>query len=190
MRVSRSASPPMPDLTSSACRSFASCGSRKAFPVRRSVAARSPTTTSTWATRTWAQSRSAARIQSAGPAQDTPSRRAIFVCHPRSQTDEQHVRHHDPVENRASRIPSAGDEGGSSGSARVLRPWPAGWPELRCRDPARARTGAGRSGFPAARVSRSIREGRGVSPERSRARVAALVLPVEQRARRAPARSG
>ena len=36
----------------------------------------------TWVTRTWARSRSADRIRSQGPAKDTASRRAIFVCQP------------------------------------------------------------------------------------------------------------
>ena len=75
-------------------------------------------------------------------------------------------------------------------AARVLRQRPARRRQFRRRHSVRARTDAGRSGLPAARPSRSGRrpnEPR-VSPERSRSRVAAVVLPVEQHPRRSPAR--
>ena len=65
-----------------ACRSCERCGSRKASRNRCSGAGSSPMTRCTWATRTSARSRSAVLIKSTGPAKDTPSRRAIFVCQP------------------------------------------------------------------------------------------------------------
>ena len=85
----RSACRSRPGRTSSACRSCGSCGSRKACRNRCSAAGSSRTTRCTWTTRTSARSRSAVRTTIAGPAKDTPSRRAIFVCQPRLATEEQ-----------------------------------------------------------------------------------------------------
>ena len=61
-----------------------------------------------------------------GPAQDTPSRRAIFVCQPQSQLRGTRLRDHDPVEDRPARLSPAGDEGGPADAARILRPWATG----------------------------------------------------------------
>ena len=82
---SRSACRSRPGRTWSACRSCGRCGSRKACRSRCSAAASSPTTRSTWTTRTSARCRSAGRIASSRRRRkDTPSRRAIFVCQPDS----------------------------------------------------------------------------------------------------------
>ena len=69
---------------------------------------------------------------------------------------------------------------------------PARRRKFRRRDSIRARTNARRPGLPAARPSRSAprRRQASLSPERSRSRLAPVVLPVEQHSRRAPARPG
>ena len=80
-------------------------------------------------------------------------------------------------------------------AARVLRERPARRRQLRRRHSVRARADAGRSGLPAARPPGSAGAIRGAAaggppPERPRARLAPVVLPVEQHSRRAPARPG
>ena len=72
-----------------------------------------------------------------------------------------------------------------------LRGRPAGW-QLRQRHAVRARTNARGSEFPVPGRARSgePRGGDGLSPQRSRARVAVVVFPLEQRAGRRAARRG
>ena len=51
---------------------------------------------------------------------DSPSRRRIFVCRPAAPADEVPVRHADPVDAGAARLPPAGDRRGPAGPDAVL----------------------------------------------------------------------
>ena len=128
------------------------------------------------------------------------TRRAAARCSSASRrldAEERALRDEDPVAHRPARLSPAGDERRRRDAADVLRRRPARRRQLRRRHPVRARAGAGRSRLPAARASRSgrpraggQRQRRGLSHERHRDRLAAVVLPVEQHSRRAPDRSG
>ena len=120
-------------------------------------------------------------------AGDTPSRRRIFVCRPAPAAEEDAVRADDPARRwRAAPIAApvtAADDRHADG--RFYR---QGRHERRLRDrhPARARARAGR---PALRLPHRRGAGRAcrrrrVSHQRSRTRLAAVVLPVEQHSRR------
>ena len=80
-----------PDRTSSACRSSASCGNPKGCRSRCSADASSPTTKSTWATRTWRRFKSADRMalrfSRTGTRREpkAESRERLFVCRPRAR---------------------------------------------------------------------------------------------------------
>ena len=112
---------------------------------------------------------------------DTPSRRRIFVCRP---TDEPTTRARAQILSRSRAAPT----GGRSTDADIqdllpfLRARPRGR-RVRARHPARARAAAGQ---PAVSLSHRARPAPRCSPgaaypdQRPRARVAALVLPVEQ----------
>ncbi len=67
------------------CRSSGSYGNRKVFHNPCSEAGLLPTTRSIWIMRTWVRCRSAEPYKNAGPAKDTPSRRAIFICQPQAR---------------------------------------------------------------------------------------------------------
>ena len=175
---------------SSACRSCASCGSRKACRSRCSAAACSRTTRSTWTTRTSARSRSAVRIRRRGAGEGHAEPPRDLRLSAEGAGGRAGLRHEDPLADGPARLSPAGDR------ARMCRRCstffderPARRRRLRRRHSVRARADAGRSGFPAARAIaiRPARRRGGLSPERSRARLAAVVLPVEQHSRRAPA---
>ena len=134
---------------------------------------------------------SADRTASSGTATNTPSRRAIFVCEPNSRLRDTGVRDEDPVADGAAGLPPAGHEGRSRHAAEFF-------------ESGRRDGGTFDAGIQFAlermlvdpdfllRVHRSGRIGAPTRPpsERHRARVAAVVLPLEQHSRRAPARRG
>ena len=65
-------------------------------------------------------------FQITGPAKDTPSRRAIFVCQPRTAAEEQACAQEDPFEDRPACLSTARDQGRRADAARILRQRPAG----------------------------------------------------------------
>ena len=117
------------------------------------------------------------------------------------------LRREGALETRQAGVSPARHALGRADAARLLRERPArGW-KLRRRDSVRARASARRPRFSVARVpgscpppldvrARSHGEASGaengiaISPERSRARLAPVVLPLEQHSRRAPASIG
>ena len=123
---------------------------------------------------------------------DTPSRRRIFVCHPQSPADERRpMREAHPLDGRAPRVPSAGHGCRHPDAHRVLRDRPESrW--VRCGHRTGSRACARRSAVrvpPRARAGEHRRR-QAVSSLRSRARVAALVLPLEQHSGRCAAGRG
>ena len=99
------------------------------------------------------------------------------------------VRQADSLDARAPRLSPAGDRWRTGDAAPVLRGRPRRR-QLRDRHSIRAGTTARGSEFPVPRRARSgePRAGDGVSPQRSRAGVAAVVFPVEQHSGRRAAR--
>ena len=130
--------------------------------------------------------------RSRGPAKDTPSRRAIFVCEPRSRGPTNSAcADDDPVAHGPAGLSAAGDERGRRDAARVLRP--AADATAEASTPAFSSRSSGCSWIPisccASIASRRRHPAtRRLSPERPRARVAVVVLSVEQHPGRAPAR--
>ena len=127
----------------------------------------------------------------ASGAGDTPSRERILTCTPNAPTEER------PCAERILRtLASAGYRGMQTDerrrhAARVLRPGTRGR-RLRERDRDRGRAPARRSEVHLSRRARACRRraGQHIPGQRSRARVAALVLPLEQHpGRRADYRS-
>ena len=124
---------------------------------------------------------------------DTPSRRRIFVCRPAAASEEEGVRPPHPVAAGPPRLPPAARGRRRRDAARVL-PGRAGEGRrrLRHRHSARPRAAARRSRLPpaGARGSARCRAGAGVPAARPRARLAPVVLPLEQHPRRGAARRG
>ena len=121
---------------------------------------------------------------------DSPSRRRIFVCRPaspkaparqaRPPRKRQRARAGFSRRSRAARI-AARRMRRTSGPAAVLRTRPQRG-QLRSRHPEGARAAAGQSAVPLPHRARACqRSGRhGVSRQRSRTRLAAVLLPLEQ----------
>ncbi len=98
------------------------------------------------------------------------------------------VREADPPLPHAPRVPTPGHRHGHPGSAAVLRERPER-SRLRRRHRTRARTPARQPAVPVPRRARAPRrcDGHGVQSERHRARLAPVLLPVEQHPRRSAA---
>jgi hypothetical protein len=65
----------------------------------------------------------------AGPAKDTPSRRAIFVCQPH-RFERASLRQHDPFANGAAILSPARYESRRPDPDGVFQHWPARWRKL------------------------------------------------------------
>ena len=122
-------------------------------------------------------------------AGDTASRRRIFVCRPVAGAgagEAENVRPRDPVGARHARLPASGDRGRAGDAASVPSRRSGRRRHVRRRHPVRARAHPPRFELPGAGRARPRRRagGHGVPPRRLRARVAAVVLPLEQPARR------
>ncbi len=127
------------------------------------------------------------------PAEDTPSRRAVFVCRPAVGN----VARRTPcartilsrLARRAYRRPVT--EQDLDDAARLL-PSGTGRGRIRGGHPARAAADPGVAKLPVPHRTRAgeRRAGLGLSPQRHRSGVAALVLPVEQHSGRGTARRG
>ena len=128
--------------------------------------------------------------KAAGAAQDTPSRRAIFVCQPRSQSDERACATTilSKIARRAYRRPVT-----NADVQGLLEFFDQGRQDGRSFDAgiqlALERVLVDPDFLLRVYRDQSAAKADAVSPERSRGRVATVVLPVEQRARRSPARS-
>ena len=113
---------------------------------------------------------------------NTPSRERLFVCQPASAAEEPPCADEDSDEPRAPRLPAARDGGRRRGAAGVLQADARERPRLRRRHPRRRRAHPVEPVVPVSHRTRSGRRpaGRGAPGQRPRARLAPVVLPLEQ----------
>ena len=111
---------------------------------------------------------------------DTPSRRRVFVCRPAGPSDERRCANRDSVDACAQSVSAALDQGRRAGADALLRER-QGRGRVRQGHPAGARTNPREPAVSVPHRSEVRRHAtRGLPGERSRARVAPVVLSVEQ----------